>query len=434
MKKTKRIVLSLIILIIVIGISTASIFLYIDSKKRTLTEGMNLSENVEKFYSYIQRGRFVKAEEFLENEIYMTEGGVAELEKSSIMISNKINEELLKGIITLEQAKLYRNYLDCTKLYVYDFYEPTSEYEDICFSKASYTEGYEKYMAGLYIEAIEKLELVRVDDCNYDSAQTYINQAKEKYKDEILEEFNTKIDKNELIEGIKFLKESMGILKDDAEIISLIEQYEKKFTDSVIKKAEDIFVDVSKDWEAASDIIKQAQQHFPDNKVLQKQREYYEQYSPTSLFDMHLFDQSYNYELSAVTDSMGNTYEKAMAYRDYGRIRDWQTGDDISNSMDAVYILDKKYNVLKFTVSVGEKEISYDSHSGCDMTIRVYGDGKKIYDAGNLKASTKPYETEVNVTGISELKVRIMCNAKGDYINKGRKAIFANPILYRTVK
>ncbi len=424
MKKVLFPIIAFIILFVFTSCGTTS---------STLTEGMELSKNAVKFYSYVEKGDFEKATDIFENEILQTYAGEAELRNASMLISQKVNNDYLKGIITKQEAENMRAVLDDIKLYVC-FDDPAADFDDICLSKESYSEGTEKFNSAKYIEAIEKLEFVRSDDCNYDSAQSMIDQSKESYKEEVLVEFNSKIDNDELIEGVKFLKESMSILNDDAKIISLMEQYEKEFTDEVIKQAKSACINVATDWEAAVKIIKQAQQHLPDNEILQKQREHYEQYEPVSLFDMHLLSKSQNFQLSTVTDNIGNTYENAMAFSESGRIKSFYNGEDVSNPMESVHILDKKYNVLKFTVAVGEYGEGYNPHSGCDMTIRIYGDGKKIYDAGDLKGSTRPFEAEVDVTGVSDLKVAIVCNAEGDCINRGRKAIFANPMLQRTVK
>lgn len=409
------------------------LFLFVSCDSTTTSlpiQEMDISKQVEKFYGYIEKGDYEKAGKIYYDKISSTMGGENEVENSSILLSQKINEDYLKGNITREEAEYRKRILNEVKLYVH-FVEPVEEYDSICFSKDKYDEGIDNMAMLDYVKAIECFEQVRADDCNYTDAQEKISEAKENYKDEKLIEVAAKIEEKEIVEAIKLLKESLDVLGEDDEIESMIKEYENEYVDGVIKEAEAVFKNPAEDWEKASQTIKQAQQHLPDNEALQKKREIYEQYAPVSLFDMHLFNQSSNYRLSGVTDNMGNTYENAMAYTETGTVRDWQTGKSIARPMKAVFIIDKNYNKLKFDVAVEKSS----SDANCYMTIRIYGDDKLLYDAGNLKGTTKPFEKEVDVTGITELEVRIVYDGTHDYVDIGsRRAIFANPLLQRTEK
>lgn len=411
------------------------LFLFVSCDSTTTSlpiQEMDISKQVEKFYGYIEKGDYEKAGEIYYDKISSTMGGENEVENSSILLSQKINEDYLKGNITREEAEYRKRILNEVKLYVH-FVEPAEEYDSICFSKDKYDEGIDNMAMLDYIKAIECFEEVRVDDCNYSDAQKKISEAKENYKNEKLIEVASKIEEKKIAEAIKLLKESLDVLGEDDEIESMIKEYENEYVDGVIKEAEAVFKNPAKDWEKASQIIKQAQQHLPDNEALKKKREIYEQYAPVSLFDMHLFNQSSSYSIGTVTDNMGNTYEKAMSFKWTGSTNNYYNGKDVTKPMKGVFVLDKKYNKLEFTIAV--EEADYEAY--CYMTIRIYGDNNLLYDAGDLKGTTKPINKEIDVTGISDLEVRIDYNGptgNSHYVHGGRKAIFANPLLQRTEK
>ena len=207
------------------------------------------------------------------------------------------------------------------------------------------------------------------------------------------------------------LERAVGILGGELDIQIKIDEYTVKYVDQVITNAKEVFLTPAEDWQAALNIIKAAQQILPDNEKLAKAEDYYIGFQPISLFDITRLTSTDNFELSNARDNMNNYYENCMAHA-------WD--------MSATYLLNKEYNTMSFTVAVQK---GYEDAS-CDMSVEIYGDGVLLYNSGNLTKDTLPINTSVNVTGIEQLKVLLL---DGRDIND-REAIFANPVLQKTVE
>lgn len=408
-----------------------SCFVSCSTPKSTLTMGMGLSEDIEKLFVSLEQEGFSEKTEKLYNKLVESDGkfGIA---SAGAKVAEKINSDYLDGVLTKQEAEEKRELILELKEKVY-FDDREKQFDEACLSKEKYTEGLEKLEAGQYEAAIECFDEVSWSDCNHTDAKDKTEQAKIKIKEQKISDATKKVDEKEYVDALQILEEVIDEYGEDKEIKALLEMCETEYVDVTIKQAEEAFKKISTDWEKSVKIIKQAQQYFPDNEKLEKQIEKYEKYAPVSLYDMHLFNQSSNYRLDSATDNMGKTYGNAMAHTSSGTIRDWQTGKLIASSMFAVFLLEKNYNELSFDIAVEES----DSDEWCVMTVKIYGDGKLLYNAGGLSGKTRPFNKTIDVTGVDELKVSIVFDETYpyDYVNPGsRKAIFANPTLQRTVK
>ncbi len=394
------------------------------------------SKEIEKFIELISSGNYTDALEYYVEKIALNTVLEQEAKSACSWYYESVNQKYLNGTIDratadMEYAKL-NNVME--NIHIMTFVpEYESELDSIKESKDNYELGISAYESKNYITAINYLKNVVVGDCNYDDSQTKLASSKEKYKESVLNDAKNKAENELLSEAIKILNDSVSVLGDDTQIKSKIDEYGNIYVNQEVEKAEKTFVNPKTDWETALNIIKSAQQYMPNSELLKNKRNYYENYKPVSLFDMHLFEQSNNYKITSSVDNMGNIYENSLNYRWTGRTIDYYTGADATKPMRGVFILDKKYNTLNFIVAVEKDNSDYD----CYMTIRVYGDDHLLFDAGDLKRTSKPQQKEIDVTGITELKVCIDYNGptgKTYHASDGRKAIFANPMLQRTMK
>ncbi|NPV89415.1 MAG: copper amine oxidase [Firmicutes bacterium] len=95
-----------------------------------------------------------------------------------------------------------------------------------------------------------------------------------------------------------------------------------------------------------------------------------------------------------VKDNLGNEYSYGISK--YGALSSyaecWQS-----------YLINGRYSRMK-----GKFVLDYDTRSTSDESrLRVYGDGRLIYESPNMTAGVHPVDFDVDLTGVLELKVEI---------------------------
>lgn len=114
-------------------------------------------------------------------------------------------------------------------------------------------------------------------------------------------------------------------------------------------------------------------------------------------------------------DTLGNIYSYALY--------EWNTswGNERSNT----YYLGGNYVVFSATVAVsGGKD---NDRSGI---IRIYGDGKLLWSDENIRANTKPYFIEIDITGVEDLKIEMYGTDTGSWSDSsGIGVLLGEPVL-----
>lgn len=94
------------------------------------------------------------------------------------------------------------------------------------------------------------------------------------------------------------------------------------------------------------------------------------------------------------TDTMGNVYSYALR----GAM---STSDgEASNT----YYIEQKYKYLNAIVAVRKKDSIGENRIGI---IRIYGDGRLLWSDENIRKDTKPYNIQVDISGVTDLKIEI---------------------------
>jgi len=184
----------------------------------------------------------------------------------------------------------------------------------------------------------------------------------------------------------------------------------------VIQQAEDIFLS-NGDYESALQIIKEAQQIYPDNYNLYEKEVFYKQYIPVSLYDInpylkgsHSFYLEYNKK-----DNMGNIYEKS--FRAYMGVSD--------GGQSHTYDIGGIYNVITGIASIPEGRESSKSTG----YLKIYGDDVLLWSKTDFDASTKPIDISVDITGVTDLKIEMA--ADGNMGSNGLSILFSDIHLQR---
>lgn len=266
-----------------------------------------------------------------------------------------------------------------------------------------------------YTAAMEQLQKVTENDCHYKEAQEQLTAAVQGYKTEITVKAKQEADAGNYDKAAQLITEGLKLISDDNELLTLQTTYRESYVKQILEKADKAFVKPGKDYEKAIEMIKPAMQQFPQNAALQEKYQYYMQFEPVSLLDM----KPYTYEReqystdSDVTDNMGNTYDKVLRLANGYH--------DISST----YAINKQYNVLTGTVAVPD----YYKGRTEAVHIKIYGDGKLLWEKNNITGSVKPFPFSVDITGVTDLKIQMPGNEGWSFY-----VYAANVQLQRTVK
>lgn len=114
-------------------------------------------------------------------------------------------------------------------------------------------------------------------------------------------------------------------------------------------------------------------------------------------------------------DTLGNTY--AFAFHGYMDIEDGGAYE--------IFNIQSKYKYLNATVAVAKPW----HHVGekCIGHIKIYGDDRLIWSDDNIKGTTKPYDIQVNIEGVEDLKIEMY--GDGNLYNYGIHVLLCNPTL-----
>ncbi len=124
-------------------------------------------------------------------------------------------------------------------------------------------------------------------------------------------------------------------------------------------------------------------------------------------------------ERNGIEDIMGNRYTSAL--RGY-----MSPGDASLYDMDCFDIWDigGAYRTLTATVIVRRR----DKGSRHEGSFRIYGDGRRLYAEDGIGSMTKPYEIEVDIAGVTDLKIEMYGN--GNAGSHGINSVLANVRLH----
>lgn len=112
----------------------------------------------------------------------------------------------------------------------------------------------------------------------------------------------------------------------------------------------------------------------------------------------------YNRYDSFRTDTMGNMYSYVL----YSLAPE---------GASATYCIDQEYAIFSATVAVRQ-----GADSNKIGIIRIYGDGRLLWSDENIRKDTKPYNIEVDISGITDLKIEM-------YYRAGLRALLCDPML-----
>lgn len=295
--------------------------------------------------------------------------------------------------------------IDLATLYTYK-----SKFDALAKSKAAYMAAVDFQKLNNYQGAISKFGEVIAEDGYYAEAMTRLSECTARYIESVIGTADALAEQNDYIGALDVIGSAMNFLgNDNAQLSAKSEVYEKTYISKTISDAETVFVTPATDYEAALGIINSALQHFPNNSELLDKKTYYLAFEAVNLYYVDTVDKYCWKKEESLEDNYGGEYSSCFTMKNY------------TASM-ALYNLERKYNILRATV-FGAGNFSYP----CRIT--VWGDGKLLYKSDKLDTKlTRPFDIEVDVTGVLDLKICCETNGSGSEIG------FYNLTVQKTVR
>lgn len=351
---------------------------------------------VEKFVEHVLANAYADAIKLYNTEIIGNAALEQEAEDCMRTYLQNIEEEILSGVCTPDDAKvkqstLYRVYssTDCGL----DDYDTLSENIDQALaSKVAYQSGLSLMENQNYIDAIKEFEKVLAKDTNYTDALLKKGDAVTEYKKGITQKVDEKTAQKDYWAAITVLKDAVAVLPEDSDLLAQLNTCERTYIQKAVENAETTFTDYTQ-YEQALAVIQAALQHYPEDATLLAKREYYLTFEPVNLYDMTSIRGEVNTR-STDTDIYNNQYEKCF-WIGYG---DWSIW---SGDVDVDYDLKATYN--RFTATIYSRSTKKEA---AQFLITIKGDGKTLYE-NTIKDTERAFDVEIDVTGVSELSLVI---------------------------
>ena len=182
--------------------------------------------------------------------------------------------------------------------------------------------------------------------------------------------------------AIKYIDESMQDYISDADIVSKRNLYISKYRTQILSQAESAFK--SSGYEKALEILNSSVDILSSDSEINAAIAKYSAYAPVSVASLDYFTGSAYTVKNNIKDNLGVVHNNVTMF----------------NWSDNVYKLNKQYSTLS-----GTWFQTYDYRNEWRETIlEIYGDGVLLY-SGEMTRGVEPVNLNLNVSGVSELKI-----------------------------
>ena len=224
-------------------------------------------------------------------------------------------------------------------------------------------------------------------------------------KTEILETVAKCEESQEYDVAIQFISDRIDDYENDSQVVLAYNRCKDAFRDSVIQEAEAAYE--SSGYESALSIVNNALTVLPGDPQLTSEKDIYTACIPVDLTTLTPYFEGYITVLTGeVTDTLGNTYHSGLKGYMY-------ESDASKFECYNIWDIGGEYNTLTATGVVLE-----DGKGARGTALfRIYGDGVLLYEKTDIDSKTKPYEIEVDITGVTDLKIEMYGHGTNYFIN-----------------
>ena len=193
--------------------------------------------------------------------------------------------------------------------------------------------------------------------------------------------------------AINVLRDAISKIGEDVEIETLLSQYEKEYCANIIQKADEALV--AEGYETAVAVINGGLSFMKDNASFLSALDRYKAYEPKPLQEFTLIGKNAVDLGNDLKDVQGNSYNSAYSIGG-------NPAEPNHNYLE-VYIAGD-YNT--FSGSFAPADAWKHRTSSSTVVVAIYGDDK-LLESFDISYKSSPFEFEVDVTGVSYLKVQL---------------------------
>lgn len=337
--------------------------------------------------------------------------------------------------------------------------------EKINTSKELVEDAEAEYESGDYLEAINLYEEVEEDSADYEVAVAKIDEAKAKYKEEILSETASNEILSDYEDNIALINIALGVLTDDADLLARKTELQDAYSALVKSNALEDITDLVSDgeYEDAIDLLNETLEVLSDDvdlinlydSTIQSYKDYVnetvEDYTDSGKYNLAIsFLESAVKVLpddTELSDLLEETVESkpielnTMTITQSSAVSSIESGSTLTDTIGSVYYgpnlykiedcgymklyLGGEYDTLSFDVSICNS--SYADYTA-SLSI-VDEDGTLLYDKASISITTLAEYVEVDVSGVEWLTIQLSDN--GDTSYRHTYVIFSNPLFYK---
>ncbi len=314
-----------------------------------------------------------------------------------------------------------------------------------------YEEGQKLLEKEEYEKAIKMLNKIEKNSNNYNKAQEKINEAidrflgnyintasiyiEQKEYDRALDLFESLPDELKNIESAEIAISEINYQIAQKKILEFDNFYDRILainrciTDDLDNKSKEKLNDLldhniskyeeemknnisSKTYEKYSKELDNISKKIDNDKISQLQ-EFVKEYEPLSLVSLNYKKQEETIEVSSKDKPVEDT--KSEKYTNYILIN--QSNKPKENTI--TWKIDKEYTKLSGKISLNK---NFKNITSKGVKITIYGNGRVIYKSKKIKKGIQPFNFNIDVTGVTEIKIVLESD-------KGISYFIANPIL-----
>ena len=272
-----------------------------------------------------------------------------------------------------------------------------------------------------YLEEYNNIAEIYISEGNYDKAIDLFESLPDSLKETAeVKESIANIELSRIQNEIKDLTDSYDVLVAISENISLdlsqetinkineflntkIDSYEEEVKNSIS----------SKTYEKYINEIEELVKLYPENIKINDLLEFVKSYEPQSLLSLSYQVENETIEISNNQDTVTDSENKK--YTSYILVNESNTL--VENTIS--WSLDGTYSTLSGKICLSNEVEDLNSDG---VKITVYGDNKSIYKSKKIRNTTKPFNFNVDISGVKELKIVLESD-------KGITYFIANPVI-----
>ena len=214
-------------------------------------------------------------------------------------------------------------------------------------------------------------------------------------------------------EAIKYLNKYAEVVGRNSSLQAIKEEYEKIYRNQVLATAETSYKTAGPmGYKTATSIIDKGLEVLKEDHILLAEKTKYEKLAPIRLVDLSTFYSDYGSDTKSVNatlkSNLGTEYSNCIIYYGgYSLFTDWSI--NTFNKRD-IYVINKEYSRFEATIFVPESRTAFWDNEIPDsykekgaFTLRIFGDGKQIYQSPLMISTQYPVHVDIDITGIDQL-------------------------------